>query len=449
MPSTSWSSAPIALATAAVLAPLTGAQSALYTRYGEEGDRFGYSVSSAGDVNRDGRDDLIVGAPMNDEVGRRAGSAHVYSGSGGSLLFDFYGKAHTELGHSVSGAGDVNGDGWDDVIVGAPRTVYSGTERAYVFSGRDGTVLWSWTGWVEWFGHSVSGAGDVNGDGHADVIVGAPGTDFFTWQSYARVFSGLDGSVLHSFHELAAADRFGYSVSGSGDLDGDGFADLIVGAPQADGIGADSGCARVFSGIDGAHLFSLEGDSAGDLFGHSVGGEADFNGDGQPDLVAGALGDDNNGSESGSARLFSGVPLRPVRYCTAKANSLGCLPSIGHSGLPSTTGADDYFVTAVDVLSNKPGLMTWGRAPHNLPFLGGILCVAPPLVRTPAQDSGGNPPPSDCSGAYAFHLSQAYMAGQSISAGDQLYAQYWSRDPGLAPPHDVGLTDGLGFLVMP
>ena len=137
------------------------------------------------------------------------------------------------------------------------------------------------------------------------------------------------------------------------------------------------------------------------------------------------------------------------KYCTAKINSLGCLPTIQSMGTPTLTGPDDFHVIAGTVLNNKYGIMIWSHGPNNLPFMGGTLCVAPPIVRTPVQDSGGNPPPLDCSGTYFFHFSQAYMASKLIPAGTQLYAQYWSRDPGFAPPENVGLTDGLEFLVGP
>ncbi len=137
----------------------------------------------------------------------------------------------------------------------------------------------------------------------------------------------------------------------------------------------------------------------------------------------------------------------PITYCTAKVNSLGCLPAIGHVGTPTISGPDDFHVTASNVVSNGTGMLFWGHGPNNVPFKGGILCVAPPHIRTIMQDSGGNPPPPDCSGSYSFHFSQAYMASKSIAAGMQLYAQYWSRDPGFASPNNVGLTEALELTI--
>ncbi|MCH8165935.1 MAG: FG-GAP repeat protein [Planctomycetes bacterium] len=136
------------------------------------------------------------------------------------------------------------------------------------------------------FGFSVSGAGDVNADGFADLIVGAYRDDNNgSTSGSARVFSGLDGSVLYTFNGDSAGDQFGFSVSGAGDVNADGFADLIVGATVDDNNGPFSGSARVFSGLDGSILFTV-------------------NGDGFADLIVGAVGDNN---AAGSARVISPV----------------------------------------------------------------------------------------------------------------------------------------------
>jgi len=174
----------------------------------------------------------------------------------------------------------------------------------------------------------------------------------------------------------------------------------------------------------------------GDSFGISVSLSGDR-------ALVGAYGD--NG-DRGSAFVFVQVPP-PVTYCTAKVNSMGCLPAIGCVGAPTISGPDDFHVTAASVLNNEVGMVFWGHGPNNLPFMGGTLCVAPPIIRTPVQHSGGNPPPPDCSGSYSFHFSQAYMASKFIVGGTQLYAQYWSRDPGFMPPNNVGLTADLDFIV--
>ena len=275
---------------------------------GSPSEMFGASVSDAGDVNGDGFDDLIVGAFGNANNGPDSGNARVFSGVDGSVLYNFYGDSILDrLGESVSGAGDVNGDGFDDLIVGVPFDDPNGgnSGSARVFSGADGSILYSFDGDSagKFFGVSVSGAGDVNGDGFADLIVGAA-TDFDNGSDSgsARVFSGVNGAVLYNFDGDSAGDRFGTSVSGAGDVNDDGFDDLIVGAPNDDNNGSRSGSARVFSGVDGSVLYTFDGDSGDHNFGISVSGAGDVNGDGVADFIVGAnSGGANNG---GYARLF-------------------------------------------------------------------------------------------------------------------------------------------------
>ena len=296
-----------------VVAVPARAQTTLYTFNGDSvGDFFGVSVSGAGDVNGDGFADLIVGAAQDDNNGADAGSARVLSGLNGSVLYTFNGDSPFDFfGVSVSGAGDVDGDGYADLIVGARGDDNNGERSgsARVFSGLDGSILYTFDGdsAADTFGASVSGAGDVNGDGFADLIVGAAQDDNNGFSSgSARVFSGLDGSILFTFDGDSAIDLFGISVSGAGDVDGDGFADLIVGARRDDNNGDSSGSARVFSGADGSVLYTFNGDSPFDFFGGSVSGAGDVDGDGFADLIVGAHLDDNNGTDSGSARVFSG-----------------------------------------------------------------------------------------------------------------------------------------------
>ena len=136
----------------------------------------------------------------------------------------------------------------------------------------------------------------------------------------------------------------------------------------------------------------------------------------------------------------------PQNYCTAKQASLGCLPSIGYTGSPTLTGADDFHITASDVVSNHYGVLFWGLAPDATPFAGGTRCVSPPQVRTAHIFGGGSVPPS-CDGALDFHATQAYMSAGGWSAGTTIYTQYYFRDP--LDAFGIGLTDGLQFTVCP
>ena len=223
-------------------------------------------------------------------------------------LFTVGGDSNADrLGSSVSGAGDVNGDGVADLIVGAHLDDNNGESSgsARVFSGVDGHILYTFDGDSvgDQFGGSVSDAGDVNGDGFDDLIVGASGDDNNgSLSGSARVFSGVDGSILYNFDGNEAFEFFGGPATGAGDVNGDGFADLIVGAFGADNNGSRSGSARVFSGVDGSTLYNFDGDEAGDAFGISVSGAGDVNGDGVDDFIIGATHGGANGG--GYARVY-------------------------------------------------------------------------------------------------------------------------------------------------
>jgi hypothetical protein len=136
----------------------------------------------------------------------------------------------------------------------------------------------------------------------------------------------------------------------------------------------------------------------------------------------------------------------PLPYCVATLNSAGCAPLIGWEGHPTLSGLDDFAVTAEWVINGKVGLLFHGSAAAVIPFQGGTLCVALPVVRTAVQASGGTPPPgSDCSGTFRFEWSHAGLA--SLGAGSTVFAQYWFRDP--LASGGVGLTDALSFSIHP
>jgi hypothetical protein len=136
-------------------------------------------------------------------------------------------------------------------------------------------------------------------------------------------------------------------------------------------------------------------------------------------------------------------------YCTAKTNSLGCLPQIGYAGCPSASSASPFDITCTQVISNKSGLLFYGYAAGGAPFQGGFLCVQPPTRRTAIQSSGGSPPPNTCTGQFAFDMNALIQSGtdNNLVAGASVYAQYWYRDPAAAST--TGLSNGLGFSVGP
>jgi hypothetical protein len=280
-----------------------------------DGDLFGLAVAGVGDVDMDGFDDVAVGAPFADDAGMDAGRVRVYSGFDQSVIHTFDGDTPVSyFGFSVAAAGDVDGDGYPDVVVGAPS--YPGGAAnggVHVFSGFDGSELHGFVGDDpgDQLGYSVAGAGDVDDDGFDDVVAGADEDDTTGSKAgLARVWSGFDGSVLHTLVGGAAEDRFGRAVAGAGDVDMDGFDDFAVSALRTDALAMDAGSVTLFSGFDASVIFTVEGGGAGDELGAGLAGGADVNGDGVPDLCVGSARYDGNGSDAGGAWVVSGAEMR-------------------------------------------------------------------------------------------------------------------------------------------
>ncbi|MCH7878630.1 MAG: FG-GAP repeat protein [candidate division Zixibacteria bacterium] len=265
-----------------------------YFLLGHEHDAsFGTSLSGADDVNGDGFPDFIIGASEFKPAGSRSGRAVVFSGATGDALYVFRGQfEYQTFGSSVAGPGDVDQDGFADLLIGAsdnsaPNT---GPGKAFVFSGRDGDTLYVFTGEapLDRFGHQVSWVGDVNMDGHPDILVGAPGNDgSATKTGRVYVFSGSDGATLHAISGAKENDHMGYVVAGLGDVDGDGATDFAI---RNRPVGSPNDV-YVISGSDGDTLMFFEDADFVSKCG-------DINSDGYADVVAGRVD---------TSRVYSGL----------------------------------------------------------------------------------------------------------------------------------------------
>ncbi len=324
---------------------------------------FGISVSGAGEVDGDGFADVIVGAHYEDGGETQSGRAYIFSGQTGNpihTLLSLNPELYGHFGISVSGAGDVNNDGFADVIVGAnyENTTLTDAGRVYVFNGHTGDILYTLLSpnpaTYGYFGYSVSGAGDVNIDGYADVIVGAHYNDSgapYTGRAY--VFSGRTGGLLYTLvsPNAQALGFFGYSVSGAGDVDIDGYADVVVGAYLENGGAVGAGRAYVFSGRTGDCLYSLvsphpEFDGH---FGFSVSGAGDVNADGKANVIVGAHDEDGEVTDDGRAYVFIVPPLMVV--------SGGLIGGQFVLQWSPCAGAENYWVYGADNEAHfEPGL---------------------------------------------------------------------------------------------
>ncbi len=222
---------------------------------------FGWSLSSLPDITGDGIGDLLIGT-WRERLGdapRIAGSAYVFSGQSGNVYYTLRASIETTaagFGYSTSAAGDVDADGYADIIVGSQSGKF-----AEVISGADASLLYRFTGGIgSGFGRIVASAGDANKDGYADVLIAAPteDTDRQTNAGRAYVYSGKDGGVLYTLESTRprVLGLFGLDVASAGDINGDGYEELLVGAPNENSSGspAQAGRAYVFNGLTGTIL---------------------------------------------------------------------------------------------------------------------------------------------------------------------------------------------------
>lgn len=265
------------------------------------GDKFGTAVAGPGDLNGDGVSDWIVGAPSNDDNGEDAGKAYIFCGSTGDALHIIPGEADDWFGFSAASLGDVNHDGVNDFAIGARRP--SGTGYVRIYSGKTFDVLHHLSDLSSstHFGASIAGGGDVDSDGTPDLIVGAPlHSEAAAVAGRASVFSGATGELVHTFDGEASLNFLGISVAIAGDVNGDGHADVLIGA---DGHASNAGRAYLYSGSSGELVQTFTGAQANDRLGRGVAGAGDSDGDGNADVMIGQPSPGFAGG-SGNGRVF-------------------------------------------------------------------------------------------------------------------------------------------------
>ncbi len=348
-------------------------------RSNQEGAYFGFSVSSAGDVNADGYADIIVGAPLWDAGQTNEGGAWVYQGAAGGLVsapvwYEQGDQDSAQFGYSVGTAGDVDGDGYSDVIVGAPTYGHNQENEGgtWVFNGSATGVSDSASWFKEsdqagaQFGYAVATAGDVNGDGYGDVVVGAPFTDHsqtdegVVWL-YMGAATGLESAPVCHVESDHAGAQFGFSVATAGDVNADGYSDLIVGAPYwEDDDTQNEGRAWVYQGsplgMQTTASWHAESNVVDARLGHAVATAGDVNGDGYSDVIVGApYWADGGASGEGRVWVFHGstTGLSPTHAWTKESgqNDAYYGYSVGTAGDVNGDGYADVLIGAPSMTS--------------------------------------------------------------------------------------------------
>jgi hypothetical protein len=423
-------------------------------------DQFGFGLAWIGDVNNDGAPDIAVGAPQS-HIGGRSGQGQVslFSGIDGVLLRVLDSPVigtGIRFGNAVVGLGDVNGDGASDVAVAGPGA----STGVHVFSGADGSVLFGIAGTRGTRG--IAAIGDINGDSIAEILAGSPdaqGDSTNQPQGRARVFSGVDGSVIHSLEnpdpDPDHAQFFGADIADVGDVDGDNISDFVIGAWQQQSGGSTQGRAFVYSGADADLLYVLDSPDPGTSpeFSRALAGGGDFNNDSVPDIIVGAeqltIG---TVERQGRAFVFSGVdgsllyrlddpdPARNAVF----GRALATLNDIDGDSIPDIavsapgkqvfgndsqgqvlifSGIDGAFLQAI----NHPDPQITALFGRSLASLRDNMAVPGLVIGTPLQDIGGL---RDQGTAYLFTTLPEQSVTTSVSTDSRLSRDQNNDDPG-------------------
>lgn len=437
--------------------------------------KFGNAVAFLGDVDANGANDIAVGAIGDSDGGAKAGAVWLLflkpngtvdkyrkltPADGG---FPFQLQAGDLFGRSIAPLPDMNGDGIPDVAIGAPGDDDAGPDAGCVYvayigpqltviGGNKITTGQSGFGTLladgDRFGQAVASLGDLNGDGFTDLAVGAwqddtggsgqgalhvlllgPGAQVLSATKLAEGLGGFDG-------ELSTADRFGGSVTSIGDLDGDQVADLAVGAFNDDDGGVDAGAVWVlFMNPDGSakgeqKISELEGGLVGGLDGsdhfHAVAAVQDIDGDGTSELAVGAFGDNALGANTGAVWVLVLHSSEWTDLGQAVPGVLGA-PVLG--GIGTLAPATEVTLTLSKGTPLAPVALVLGTSQADLPFAGGVLVPHPDLTWVPGSTNAagflglqGRWPPDAPAGTSIW--MQAWMQDDAATGG-------WAASNGL------------------
>ncbi|HKB15018.1 MAG TPA: integrin alpha, partial [Planctomycetota bacterium] len=313
-------------------------------------DDLGMSVAGIGDVNGDGVPDYLAAAPRNVAI---PGYVRCYSGADSTPLYEVSEPGY--FGRALAATGDLDGDGISDFVVGAPHHAPSNQGRVTVWSGADGATLLAIDGVPgSMFGNSVDVCGDFDADGVPDFVVGSPEVSLTgpnSREGAASVHSGATGNLLLAVFG-APLDQFGWAVAGVGDVGNqDGVPDLLVGAARGLISSTSDGYAKVLSGADGSAIFTIGPSGWSIAVWIEVAGLSDLDGDGVREF---AVGDPNIGP--GFFQVFSGATGAGLFSSSATGN-FGY--SIADAGDANGDGVPDVLVgspsLAVQVFSGATG----------------------------------------------------------------------------------------------
>ncbi|MEQ1675896.1 MAG: FG-GAP-like repeat-containing protein [Chitinophagaceae bacterium] len=408
----------------------------------------GFSVAPAGDVNRDGYADVIVGVEQYSNGQANEGGAFIYHGSAAGINTIPAAKvesnqANANMGVSVSGAGDVNGDGYSDVIVGAFSydNGQSNEGAAFIYHGSAAGINTTAAARVEsnqasaLMGQSVAGAGDINGDGYSDVIVGAllydngqsnEGATFI----YHGSASGINTTPATMVESNQASANLGKSVAGAGDINGDGYSDVMAGAFAYSNGETNEGAVFIYqgsaAGINTVAAASIESNQAGALMGYTVACAGDVNGDGYSEVIVGVIAYDGDQADEGAAFIYygsaTGISITTNNILEGNQAGTG-LSSVGGAG---DVNGDGYSDVMIGITGYDNGQTDEGAAFVYHGSAAGINTIASAMMES--------------------NQAVAYFGSSVASAGDVNADGYSDVIMG-APNYDNGQTDeGAAFV---